>query len=131
SVLGIGKHVAGLCHSMVDSHAQLPTIDRSRDQIPKEDLLPYTELFSKINARLNAVNTGHGHYPAIDGPSALPASLSKNIITGLLREELNYKGLTITDDLEMGAITSTRETAEAAVMAIEAGNDLAMATGSG
>jgi beta-N-acetylhexosaminidase len=130
-VLGVGKHFPGLGHSLIDSHAQLPTIERSRDQITKEDLLPYTELFSKINARLNAVIVGHGHYPAIDGPAALPASLSKNIINGLLRDELSYKGLVITDDLEMGAITTLRETPEAAVMAIEAGNDMALVTGSG
>lgn len=130
-VLGVGKHFPGLGYSVIDSHEQLPTIERSRDQITKEDLLPYTELFSKINARLNAVIVGHGHYPAIDGPSALPASLSKNIVNGLLRDELSYKGLVITDDLEMGAITATRETAEAAVMAIEAGNDMALVTGSG
>jgi beta-N-acetylhexosaminidase len=130
-VLGVGKHFPGLGHSMVDSHEQLPTVERSRDLMIREDLLPYTELFSKINARLNAVIVGHAHYPAIDGPSALPASLSKNIITGLLREELNYKGLTITDDLEMGAITAARDVSEAAVMAIEAGNDMVMVTGSG
>lgn len=130
-VLGVGKHFPGLGHSLIDSHAQLPTIERSRDLITKEDLLPYTDLFSKINARLNAVIVGHAHYPAIDGPSALPASLSKNIINGLLRDELSYKGLVITDDLDMGAITTMREPGEAAVMAIEAGNDMAMFTGSG
>src|SRR5438552_3618631 len=81
-VLGVGKHFPGLGHSTVDSHAQLPIIERSRDEITKQDLLPYTELFSKINARLNAVIVGHGHYPAIDGPSALPASLSRNIVNG-------------------------------------------------
>ena len=129
-VLGVGKHFPGLGHSLVDSHAQLPAIDRSRDQITKEDLLPYTELFSKINARLNAVIVGHAHYPALDGPSALPSSLSKNIVAGLLREELSYKGLVITDDLEMGAVTTNREVPEAAVMAIEAGNDMVLVTGS-
>jgi beta-N-acetylhexosaminidase len=130
-VLGVGKHFPGLGHSTLDSHSQLPTVDRSRDQITKEDLLPYTELFSKINARLNAVIIGHAHYPAIDGPSALPSSLSKNVVTGLLREELGYKGLTITDDLGMGAVTSCRELPEAAVAAIEAGNDMALVTGAG
>src|SRR5947208_8418398 len=60
-VLGVGKHFPGLGYSFTDSHEQLPTIERSRDQITKEDLLPYTELFSKINARLNAVIVGHGH----------------------------------------------------------------------
>jgi beta-N-acetylhexosaminidase len=130
-VLGVGKHFPGLGSSVIDSHAELPVIERSRDEIMREDLLPYLELFSKINARLNAIIIGHGHYPAFDGPSALPSSISKNIVNGLLRDELGYKGLTITDDLEMGAITGTRDISEAAVMAIEAGNDLALVSGSG
>ena len=102
-VLGVGKHFPGLGASTVDSHSALPQIDRSRDELIRHDVAPYLELFSKINARLNAVITGHAHYTAIDGPAALPASISKNVITGLLRDELGFKGLTITDDLEMGA----------------------------
>jgi len=130
-VIGVGKHFPGLGSSVVDSHMDLPVVERSRDEIMKEDVLPYMELFSKINARLNAIIVAHAHYPALDGPSALPSSLSKNVVNGLLRDELSYKGLTITDDLEMGAITGVRDVAEAAVMAIEAGNDLALVTGSG
>ncbi len=130
-VIGIGKHFPGLGSSSVDSHSELPVIDRPRNEIIKEELLPYQELFSKINARLNGVLIAHAHYPAIDGPSALPSSLSKNIVNGLLRDELGYKGFVITDDLEMGAITETRDVAEAAVMAIEAGNDMVLVTGSG
>jgi beta-N-acetylhexosaminidase len=107
----------------------LPTIDRSRDLIVNQDLLPYSELFSKINARLNAVVIGHGHYPAYDGPAALPATLSKNIVTGLLREDLDFKGLTLTDDMSMGAVTATRELNEAVVAALEAGNDMVMVLG--
>jgi len=95
------------------------------------ELAPYTELFSKINARLNAVIVAHGHYPAFDGPAPLPSSLSKNIVTGLLREELGFKGLSITDDLAMGAITAGRDLSEAAIMAIEAGNDMVMIADSG
>lgn len=125
-VIGVGKHFPGLGAAFVDSHSELPTIDRPRDDILKHEVAPYTELFSKINARLNAVIIAHAHYPAFDGPSPLPSSLSKNIVTGLLREELGFKGLTITDDLEMGAITATRELPEAAVMAIEAGMDMVM-----
>ena len=125
-VVGVGKHFPGLGAAVIDSHSELPTIDRSRDEILKYEVAPYTELFSKINARLNAVIIAHGHYPAFDGPAPLPSSLSKNIVTGLLREELGFKGLTITDDLEMGAITGTRDLSEAAVMAIEAGIDLVM-----
>src|SRR5262245_5512613 len=119
-VVGVGKHFPGLGGSVLDSHSLLPEIDRARDLLLKEDLLPYTELFSKINARLGAVMIGHGHYPAFHGPSPLPATLSKNIATGLLREELGFKGLTITDDLEMGAITSLRSVSDAAIDAVEA-----------
>ena len=125
-VVGAGKHFPGLGAGTIDSHSQLPTMDRSRDELLKNDIAPYVELFSKINARLNTVIIAHGHYPAFDGPAPLPSSLSKNIITGLLREELGFKGLTMTDDLEMGAIVGTRELSEAAVMAIEAGIDMVM-----
>jgi beta-N-acetylhexosaminidase len=125
-VVGVGKHFPGLGAATIDSHADLPTIDRPRDEILRQEISPYTELFSKINARLNAVIVAHAHYPAFDGPAPLPSSLSRNIITGLLREELGFKGLTITDDLEMKAISGTREVPEAAVMAIEAGIDMVM-----
>ena len=125
-VVGVGKHFPGLGAAAIDSHGELPTIDRTREEILKYDVAPYTELFSKINARLNAVIIAHGHYPALDGPAPLPSSLSKNVVTGLLREELGFKGLTITDDLEMGAITKGRDLPEAAVMAIEAGIDMVM-----
>jgi beta-N-acetylhexosaminidase len=129
-VVGVGKHFPGLGAATIDSHSEIPTVDRPRDEILKLEIAPYTELFSKINARLNAVIIGHAHYPAFDGPAPLPASLSKNIVTGLLREELGFKGLTITDDLEMGAISGTRDVPEAAVMAIEAGIDMVMITDS-
>jgi beta-N-acetylhexosaminidase len=125
-ILGVGKHFPGLGAATVDSHSQLPTIDRSRDELSKADLSPYLELFSKINARLNAVIVAHAHYPALDGPSALPSSLSKNIVNGLLRDDLGFKGLAITDDLEMGAVTQARELSEAAITAIEVGNDMVM-----
>jgi beta-N-acetylhexosaminidase len=129
-VIGVGKHFPGLGASTIDSHSSLPTVARSRDEIMKQDLLPYLELFSKINARLNALMISHAHYPAFDGPSPLPASLSKNIVNGLLRDELGFRGLSITDDLEMGAVTEGRDISEAAVMAIEAGNDMILMTGS-
>jgi beta-N-acetylhexosaminidase len=125
-IVGVGKHFPGLGPSTFDSHAQLPTVDRSRDQLLRNEIAPYAELFSKINARLNALLVSHAHYPAFDGPAALPASLSKNILTSLLREELAFKGLAITDDLEMAAITINRSVPEAAVQAVEAGIDMVM-----
>jgi beta-N-acetylhexosaminidase len=127
-IIGVGKHFPGLGATREDSHAKLPVVESSRDEIMKRDLPPYLELFSKINARLNALIVSHAHYPAFDGPAALPASLSKNIVNGLLRDELSFKGLVLTDDLEMGAITSARDISEAAVLAMEAGNDMVMVT---
>jgi beta-N-acetylhexosaminidase len=127
-VIGVGKHFPGLGATIEDSHARLPIVESSRDEIMKRDLLPYLEMFSKINARLSALIVSHAHYPAFDGPAALPASVSKNIVNGLLRDELGFRGLTITDDLVMGAITSSRDVSEAAVLAIEAGNDMVMVT---
>jgi beta-N-acetylhexosaminidase len=73
-MMSVGKHFPGLGAAVIDSHSELPTIDRSRDEILKYEVAPYTELFSKINARLNAVIIAHGHYPAFDGPAPLPSS---------------------------------------------------------
>ncbi len=129
-IIGIGKHFPGLGAAREDPQNALPTIDRSRDELQKQEVAPYTELFSKINARLTSVIVGHAHYPALDGPAALPASLSKNVVNGFLRDELGYRGLAIADNLEMGAVRSTRDLPEAAVMAIEAGNDMAIVSGS-
>jgi beta-N-acetylhexosaminidase len=125
-VIGVGKHFPGLGATTVDSHTALPHVSLSREELKERDLLPYLELFSKINSRLVAVMISHAHYTAYDGSSALPASISKNVVNGLLRDELGFKGLVITDDLNMGAITATRSMNEAAVMAIEAGVDMAL-----
>ncbi|HXF38069.1 MAG TPA: glycoside hydrolase family 3 N-terminal domain-containing protein, partial [Blastocatellia bacterium] len=70
-VVGVGKHFPGLGNAIVDSHAELPTVDSSRDQIMRHEVAPYMELFTKINARLDAVIVAHAHYPALDGPAPL------------------------------------------------------------
>jgi beta-N-acetylhexosaminidase len=129
-VVGVGKHFPGLGAAVLDSHSDLPAVTSSRDHILKHEVAPYSELFTKINARLDAVIVAHAHYPALDGPAPLPSSLSRNIVTGLLREELGFKGLAITDDLGMGAITKSYELSEAAVMAVEAGIDMVMVSDS-
>jgi len=123
-VIGVGKHFPGLGAAKEDTGSSLPTIDSSRDELMKRDFSPYMELFSKINARLNAVLIGHAHYTAFEGPEPLPASLSKKIITALLRDELGFKGLVISDDLGLGAVRAARDPGEAAVAAVEAGNDM-------
>jgi beta-N-acetylhexosaminidase len=128
-VIGVGKHFPGLGTTSVDSHASMPQVTLSREELRKRDLLPYIEMFTKINSRLVAVMVAHAHYTAYDSASPLPGSISKNIVNGLLRDELGFKGLSITDDLCMGAITSSHSLGEAAVMAIDAGNDMAMVCG--
>lgn len=125
-VIGVGKHFPGLGTTTVDSHAVMPQVALSRDELKKRELLPYIEMFSKINSRLVAVMVDHANYTAYDSQPPLPASLSKNIVNGLLRDELNFKGLSITDDLGMGAITANYNVGEAAVMAIDAGNDMVL-----
>ncbi len=128
-VIGVGKHFPGLGATTVDSHNELPQVTLSRDDLRRRDLLPYIEMFTKINSRLVAVMISHAHYTAYDSTSALPGSISKNIVNGLLRDDLGFKGLSITDDLGMGAITSSFRPGDAAVMAIEAGNDMALVCG--
>jgi beta-N-acetylhexosaminidase len=125
-IIGVGKHFPGLGATTLDSHKSLPQVSLSRDELKERELLPYLELFSKINSRLVAVMISHAHYTAFDGNAVTPASLSKNVVNGLLRDELGFKGLVVTDDLSMGAITESRSIGEAAVMAIEAGVDMAL-----
>jgi beta-N-acetylhexosaminidase len=121
-VVGVGKHFPGLGAARSNPRQTLPSIDRPRDLMAKQELLPYAELFNKLNARLNAIIVANAHYEAFDGPAPLPASLSKNIMQGLLREELGFKGMAITDDLALPSIM--RDLAEASLAAIEAGADM-------
>lgn len=128
-IMGVGKHFPGLGSTTLDSHTALPQVNLTREELKERDLLPYLELFSKINSRLVAVMISHAHYTAFDGNTGLPASLSKNVVNGLLRDELGFKGLVITDDLSMGAITAHRSISEAAITAIDAGVDMALLCG--
>lgn len=128
-VTGVGKHFPGLGTTTVDSHAQLPQVTLTKEELKSRDLLPYIEMFSKINSRLVAVLIGHAHYTAYDGHTPIPASISKNIVNGLLRDDLGFRGLAITDDLGMGAVASVCGVGEAAVRAVEAGVDMALICG--
>jgi beta-N-acetylhexosaminidase len=114
------KHFPGLGGAEIDSHEKLPTIQRTREQLLAEDVVPYM----KLMRRLTAIMIGHGHYPAFDGRKPRPASLSKAIVTELLRNQLGFDGLVLTDDMEMGAISQIRPFAEAVVDAFDAGSDM-------
>jgi beta-N-acetylhexosaminidase len=113
------KHFPGLGAATVDSHFSLPRIDRTRRQIQQTDVAPFVTLFRQAPLIMIA----HAHFPALD-ERPVPASLSSRVVEGFLRKKLGYTGLTITDDLTMGAVTGIGLTPELFLRAFEAGNDL-------
>lgn len=125
---GCLKHFPGLGAAGVDSHEELPCVVVGEDELREVDLFPYRELIGTGEVR--AIMAAHACYPALSlqerdrNGKLLPSSLSKNIITTLLRDELLFDGLVITDDLEMGAIVKNYGIGEACVMAFEAGADM-------
>ena len=118
-IMAVAKHFPGLGRATLDPHHHLPTIDASIGEIEDINLPPFR---AAIEQDVSAVMTSHAMYPALDPVN--PGTLSKKIVTGLLREKLGFEGLIITDDLEMGAIKNGWGVATGAVAAFEAGNDL-------
>lgn len=117
--IGCGKHFPGLGGGILDSHQATPTIARSWNQLWSEDMLPYRKLASA----LPMVMVSHAQYPAVRG-SLVPASVSKYWITDVLRKKIGYRGLIVSDDMEMGGILSHASIEEAVVSAVVAGTDL-------
>lgn len=124
-IIACGKHFPGLGDSSVDSHKLLPTVSRSRELLWAQDLVPYRDFFSKLNARLNVVMVAHAHYQALD-QIPTPASISPNVVSRLLRNDMGFRGLAVTDDMLMGAITETMEYREAVIAAVIAGEDMVL-----
>lgn len=120
-VMATGKHFPGHGDVAVDSHYDLPVINKSRAQLDELELYPFREL---IKAGLGSMMTAHLYIPAIDTTANLAATLSKKSITDLLRNELGFKGLSFTDALEMKGITKYFPSGEASVEALIAGNDM-------
>ena len=123
-VVACGKHFPGLGDSTVDSHMALPVVDRDGEVMRAYDLKPYFELTTRINSRLRILMVAHAIYTAFEGDERLPASLSPSVVTSLLRDEMEFRGLAISDDMEMGAIVEYGDFDEACVRAIEAGEDM-------
>ncbi len=118
-VAACGKHFPGLGSARLDPHQVGFAIPKDLAQLSAEDLPPFQ---AAIAAGVAAIMTSHTVYPELD-PNH-PATLSPRILTELLREELGYDGLVVTDDLEMGAIENAMAVAEAARLAFHAGADL-------
>lgn len=127
-ITGCMKHFPGLGAAAADSHEELPLVNISKDELYSTDLAPYKERIGSGEARM--VMIAHAAYPNIDlqetdqNGRLLPSSLSGNFVTKLLKEELGFDGVAITDDLEMGAILKNYGIGDACKMAIEAGNDM-------
>src|SRR5437870_10839888 len=119
-VVTCAKHFPGLGGAVSDPHFSLPRIDRTKRQIQQEDAIPFVRLFDPIGM----IMISHAHYPALGDEKPVPASLSSRIIDGFLRKKLGYKGLIITDDLTLGAISTIGLTPDLFLRAFESGNDL-------
>ena len=117
-VAACAKHFPGHGDTSVDSHHSVPVIDRDRAQLEACELVPFR---AAIAAGVQSVMTGHLLVPAYD--SELPATLSPRILTGLLREELGFAGLIVTDGIEMQGVRRTYGFAGATVRALAAGAD--------
>ena len=119
SVTSTAKHFPGHGDTSEDSHTALPVSNRSLDQWRQIDAPPFQ---AAIAAKIDSIMTAHIQVPQID-PSGNPATLSPRVITGLLREELKYDGVVITDSLEMAGVRKLHSDAEIPVLAIKAGVD--------
>ncbi len=120
-VAACGKHFPGHGDTSLDSHLELPVVEHEPRRLQEVELRPFR---AAIEAGVAAIMTAHVRYPALDESS--PATLSRALITGLLRNELEYDGLVVTDDMAMGAIAKHRAAAPAAVEAVGAGCDLVL-----
>ncbi len=118
------KHFPGIGKGKVDSHVESSTIDASKDVLEKEDLMPFKTIINENNPEDYFILVSHLIYPELDSEN--PASLSPKIMTDLLRNELNYKGIIITDDMEMGAISNHNDFRSIGVKAVLAGADIVM-----
>lgn len=119
-ILSCGKHFPGHGDTSVDSHIGLPVLERDASRLAAVELLPFRRA---IDAGIPALMSAHLSVPAFD-PSGDPASLSGPILSGLLRGELGFRGVLVTDALDMGAIAGKYGSGEACVRAFLAGNDV-------
>ena len=117
--LACAKHFPGLGRTTQDTHALRPRVELSRDELEAMELVPFRRA---ARAGVAGIMVSHAVFPALD--ENRPASLSAPVIQGLLRDEMGFQGLVLSDDLEMGALAAEMEADQAAVEAYQAGCDL-------
>ena len=117
-ILAVGKHFPGHGDTNVDSHLDLPVIDHTRERLDTVELYPFKKA---IAASMGGIMVAHLHMPAYD---SLPTTLSKNVITNLLKKQLGFQGLVFTDALNMKALRNYYQPGEIDLRALMAGNDI-------
>ncbi|WP_291967365.1 glycoside hydrolase family 3 N-terminal domain-containing protein [Maribacter sp.] len=120
-VLANGKHFPGHGDTEVDSHHNLPVIPFSRKRLDSLELYPFKKL---INSGLSSIMVAHLEVPALEMKKGLPSSLSEQIISGILKEQLGYKGLIFTDALNMKGVSTKGKDGSVELDAFMAGNDM-------
>ena len=120
-ILACAKHFPGHGDTDMDSHEALPTLNQEKNQLDTLELFPFRVLCSKDIA---SVMVGHLAIPKLEEQQVIPATLSHNIIHNILREEFHYKGLVITDALEMKAVSKSFQPGELEIEALKAGNNI-------
>lgn len=119
-VLACIKHFPGHGATSADTHAGMAYVDKSWEELQAQELIPFQD---QVNQKVTMIMAGHFSLPQVTGDDT-PCSLSQTIITEKLRNEMGYDGIVITDALNMGAVSNWYTSAEAAVMAVQAGVDL-------
>ncbi len=114
------KHFPGHGDTKIDSHKEMPLIEGDKNYLINNELVPFVQ---SVKAGVHSVMIGHLNVPGLE-PDNIPATLSKRIITDLLKNEIGFDGLIVTDAMNMSAITNHYSVAEASVKAVQAGNDL-------
>jgi beta-N-acetylhexosaminidase len=122
-LIATAKHFPGHGDTDVDSHSNMPTIKADRERLQRVELFPFAQA---IKAGVQAIMTAHLYVPALDPTPGLPATLSPLILAQLLRKEMGFKGLIVTDAMGMGGITNAFTAREAALKAVEAGVDMVL-----
>lgn len=121
NILAAIKHFPGHGDTNTDSHLDLPVVSHNLSRLNTIELAPFKALMDK---GIGGVMVAHLYVPSLESGKGIPASVSKNIITGLLKDQLGYKGLIITDALNMGAVANKYKPGELDAMAFSAGNDI-------
>ncbi|MGD9556785.1 MAG: glycoside hydrolase family 3 N-terminal domain-containing protein [Mangrovibacterium sp.] len=120
-IMAVAKHFPGHGDTQTDSHLTLPLVPWMRTRLDSAELLPFRHLAQQ---RFAGLMTAHLHVPALDPTEGIPASLSSKIIEGVIRDQWNYRGLVITDAMNMAGVRSYGAPGRLEVLALKAGNDV-------